>query len=332
MKTITVGVIGLGRIGKLHVNNILQMHDVNIAMVYDPVLDDEWKTERGLISVADEKNIYTSSRIDAVLIFSPSMLHAGQIVEAAKAGKHVFCEKPIALDPKQIKNVLSVVNKQGVKLQIGFNRRFDPDFLKVKKAIADGLIGDLHLIKITARDPEPPPVDYVEISGGIFLDMTIHDFDMVRFLSGNEIKEVYSKGAVLIDKSIGDAGDVDTAVTSLRLRNGALAVIDNSRSAVYGYDQRIEAFGSKGSISAENILETNTILMTEENVRTDKPLYFFLERYKESFWNEMREFIDMIKNDYAPSVTGEDGLMSTKVGLAAKRSLESHMPVKIQYD
>lgn len=329
MKAISVGVIGLGRIGKLHVNNILQMHDVEIVMVYDPFIDNEWTAERGLISVADEKSVYTSRKIDAVLIFSPSILHAEQIVESAKAGKHVFCEKPIALDPLQIENVLNVVNRRGIKLQIGFNRRFDPDFLKIKTAIAEGLIGDLHLIKITARDPELPPLDYVESSGGIFLDMTIHDFDMVRFLSGSEIREVFAKGAVLIDKSIGDAGDVDTVITTLKLQNGALAVIDNSRKAVYGYDQRIEAFGSKGSISAENILGTNTVLMTEEGVQTDKPLYFFLERYKESFWNEIREFIDMIKKDTIPTVSGQDGLKSTKVGLAAKRSLESNEPVKL---
>ncbi|MEE9189294.1 MAG: Gfo/Idh/MocA family oxidoreductase, partial [Candidatus Neomarinimicrobiota bacterium] len=203
MRVISVGVVGLGRIGKLHVNNILQMHDVEIVMVYDPFLDTEWTAERRLISVADEKSVYTSSKIDAILIFSPSTLHAGQIVESAKAGKHVFCEKPIALDPLQIEDVLSVVSERGIKLQIGFNRRFDPDFLKIRTAIADGLIGDLHLLKITARDPEPPPLDYVESSGGIFLDMTIHDFDMVRFLSGSEIREVYAKGAVLIDKSSG---------------------------------------------------------------------------------------------------------------------------------
>jgi myo-inositol 2-dehydrogenase/D-chiro-inositol 1-dehydrogenase len=332
MKVISLGVIGLGRIGKLHVNNLTQMPDVEIAMVYDPFLDKEWTAEKGLKSVADEKSVYTSSMIDAVLIFSPSAQHAMQIVESAKAGKHVFCEKPIALDPVQIENVLSVVKEWGIKLQIGFNRRFDPDFLKVKAAIEEGLIGDLHLLKITARDPEPPSADYVELSGGIFLDMTIHDFDMVRFLSGSEIREVYAKGAVLVDESIGNAGDVDTVITTLKLENGALAVIDNSRRAVYGYDQRIEAFGSGGSISAENILETNTILMTDEGVKTDKPLYFFLERYKESFWNEMREFISAIKNDNNPSVNGKDGLISTKVGLAAKRSLESNVPVIIQQD
>jgi len=332
MKKLTIGVVGLGRIGKLHVNNLLQMPDVNIAMVTDPFLDKAWAEERELFGVASESEIYQSKQIKAVLIFSPSTLHAQQIKASAMANKHVFCEKPIALDPIVINEVLDAVKKNNIKLQIGFNRRFDPDFAKLKSLISEGAIGNLHLIKIIARDPAPPPLDYIESSGGLFLDMAIHDFDMVRFLSGSEIEEVFAKGAVLVDDAIGKAGDVDTALTTLKLQNGAIAVIDNSRQAVYGYDQRIEAFGSKGSITAENNIATTTTLMTKAGVQTEKPLYFFLERYKASFWNEMRAFIDAIKNNSDPLVNGSDGLMSTKVGLAAKQSMEMNTPIKIKYD
>jgi len=200
----------------------------------------------------------------------------------------------------------------------------------VRQAVDDGEIGDIHLVKITSRDPEAPPVDYVESSGGIFLDMTIHDFDMVRFISGAEIVEVHAYGAVLIDPKIGDAGDVDTAMTTMRLSNGALAVIENSRQAVYGYDQRVEVFGSKGSAEAFNEVAAQVRLSTAKGIRTENPRYFFLERYQASFVSELETFFACVREDTLPPVDGRDGLMSVVAGLAATRSLAVNWPVVVE--
>jgi myo-inositol 2-dehydrogenase/D-chiro-inositol 1-dehydrogenase len=222
-----------------------------------------------------------------------------------------------------------VVERAGVKLQVGFNRRFDPTFSRVRQSVVDGEIGDVHLIKIVARDPEPPPPEYVRDSGGMFLDMTIHDFDMVRFLSGSEVEEVQAFGAVLVDPAIGDAGDVDTAVVTLKLANGALAVIENSRRAVFGYDQRIEVFGSKGGIEALNESPCQVRLRTGAGIRAENPLYFFLERYQRSFVAELEAFINIIREDAQPPVTGQDGLIPLLIGVAATRSMQENRPVRV---
>ncbi|MFC1543174.1 inositol 2-dehydrogenase [Candidatus Neomarinimicrobiota bacterium] len=329
MKPMILGTIGAGRIGKLHAENILKMPDVRLKTVADPFIDEVWAQGWGLSTAPDPETVISDDEIEAVLIFSPSALHAEQIIIAAKAGKHIFCEKPIALNPDYIRQALKVVAEEGVKLQIGFNRRFDPDFRRIREAAASGEIGQLYMIKITSRDPAPPPMEYVKGSGGIFLDMTIHDFDMVRYLSGSEVEEVYAAGAVLVDPAIGKAGDIDTAITTLKLKNGALAVIDNSRQAVYGYDQRIEVFGSKGSISAGNRTPTRTALMTSGGVVTDKPLRFFLERYQESFRAEINDFILAVRENREISVRGQDGLASTLIGIAAQESLRKGEPVKV---
>jgi myo-inositol 2-dehydrogenase/D-chiro-inositol 1-dehydrogenase len=250
-------------------------------------------------------------------------------MEAIKAGKHVFCEKPIDHDLKKIKEVLIEVKKTNLKYQVGFNRRFDNNFKSIKEAVNDGKIGDVHIVKITSRDPEAPPVEYVKVSGGIFLDMTIHDFDMVRYLSGSEIEEVYAAGEVLIDSKIGEVGDIDTAVITLKLKNGGIAVIDNSRKAVYGYDQRAEVFGSKGAISISNNTKSNATLSTIDGVVSEKPLYFFLERYTQSFTDEINEFVNSIVNDKDVLVDANDGLQPVLIGIAAKKSLEEKRSVKI---
>jgi myo-inositol 2-dehydrogenase/D-chiro-inositol 1-dehydrogenase len=315
-RKVTLGAIGAGRIGKLHTENILRMPGVRMKLIADPFMNEEWARERGLVATKDPEAVLSDGEIEAVLIFSPSTLHADQIVAAAKSGKHIFCEKPIALDPDRIREALDAVAEANVKLQIGFNRRFDPDFRRLREAVSSGESGRLYQIKITARDPAVPPIDYVKSSGGMFLDMTVHDFDMVRYLSGSEVEEVYATGAAMIDPAIGEAGDIDTAITTLKLKNGALAVIDNSRQAVYGYDQRIEVFGSKGSIRAGNRTPTRTVRTAAEGVITDKPLYFFLERYQESFRAEMEEFVAALREDRDPSVSGIDGLISTLIGMA----------------
>lgn len=329
MKKVNLGIIGAGRIGKLHSDNLLQTGNVNIRAITDPCLDEEWAASRGLQAVPGVEDILNDSEIDAVFILSPSTFHAEQIILAAKAGKHIFCEKPIALDPVQIKAALEVVKTAGVKLQIGFNRRFDPNFMHLKSASAAGVIGNLYLVKIIARDPSPPLPEYVKHSGGIFLDMTIHDFDMVRYLSGSEVEDVYAAGAVLVDEEIGKAGDVDTAITSMTMKNGTLALIDNSRQAAYGYDQRIELLGSKGSISACNNTATRTLLLTSDGAVTEKPLDFFLERYNDSFRLEVIQFISAVAEDRPVPVGGDSGLESILVGLAARKSASENRPIKI---
>jgi len=329
MKPVTVGVLGVGRIGKIHAENILRMPDVHLKKVVDPYLDEAWAESLGLKTSLHPETIFSDSEIEAVLICSPSPIHAEQIIKAAQAGKHIFCEKPIDLSPDRIEEALKVVDREGVKLQVGFNRRFDVNFKRLKEAAISGDMGQIYLIKITSRDPSPPPIEYVKESGGIFLDMTIHDFDMVRYLSGSEIEEVYAVGKVLIEPAIGVTGDVDTAVTTMKLKNGALAAIDNSRQAVYGYDQRAEVFGSKGSMVVLNETPSKTVLSTRESVKSDRPLNFFLERYQESYLVEIEEFIQSLRENRESSVTGRDGLVAIQIGLAAKRSLEKRKPIHV---
>jgi myo-inositol 2-dehydrogenase/D-chiro-inositol 1-dehydrogenase len=264
-----------------------------------------------------------------VLICSSTDTHADYIIKAAHAGKNIFCEKPVDLTIAKVKAALTAVKEAGVRLQIGFNRRFDHNFAHVRELAKSGAVGQIQLVKITSRDPAPPPPAYVKVSGGIFLDMTIHDFDMARFQADSEVEEVFATGAVLVDPEIGAAGDVDTAVVTLKFANGALGVIDNSRKAVYGYDQRVEVFGSGGALVADNDTPSHVHLSDANGVHGDKPLYFFLERYKEAFVSEMKAFFEAIRTGTETPVTGNDGLMDLAVGLAAKKSLAEHRPVKV---
>ena len=281
---INVGIIGAGRIGKVHVQSICtQVPDAKVKMLADPFLTDDtaaWAKDMGVIQVTkDYKEVLADPEIDAVLICSSTDTHSPISVEAIKAGKHVFCEKPIDHDIDKIQEVIDALKDSKVKYQVGFNRRFDHNFEAVQSAVAAGKIGDIHVIKVTSRDPEPPSAEYVKVSGGMFLDMTIHDFDMVRFLAGCNATEVYTEAAVLVDPAIGEAGDVDTAVITLKMENGAIAVIDNSRKAVYGYDQRAEVFGSKGMVATGNDTASGAVISNENGVTGEVPLHFFLERY-----------------------------------------------------
>ena len=280
-------------------------------------------------ATADHRPLFADPSINAVAICSATDTHAQLIEEAAAAGKHIFCEKPIDLDLGRIRRALDAVAKAGVKLQIGFNRRFDPSFSKVREAVASGKIGTPHIVRITSRDPAPPPIEYVRVSGGLPLDMAIHDFDMVRFLTGQEAKEIYAVGAALVDPEIGRAGDVDTCVITMRLSGGGFATIDNSRKAVYGYDQRVEVFGSAGVVSAGNRTPDAHMLLDAAGEHSAKPLHFFLERYQEAYVIEMREFVRCLVEDSSPSVTGQDGLMAAVMGLAAKKSLAEGGPVSV---
>lgn len=333
-KKIKVGVIGAGRIGKLHTENIVKhFRDVEVKGVADVFAHRifDWAQSLGIKNVyADYHEILNDPEINAVLICSSTDTHSQITIEAANAGKHIFCEKPIDLALDRIYAALAAVERAGVKFQVGFNRRYDPNFKKVRDMVQEGKAGDVHIVKVTSRDPEPPSLDYVKVSGGMFLDMTIHDFDMVRYLSGSEVVEVYANAAVLVDPDIGQAGDVDTALITLKFKNGAIGVIDNSRRAAYGYDQRVEVFGSQGSLAALNDTPTNVVYSNSEAICTDKPKYFFLERYQDSFVAELAEFFDCIVNDKQPSVSGKDGLMSVLIALAAKKSFEEKRPVQLE--
>lgn len=252
---INIGIIGAGRIGRVHGESISKfVPNAKVKAIADPFLNDNtiaWANALGITETyTDYKKILADKDIQAVLICASTDMHSPLSIEAIQAGKHVFCEKPIDHDVNKIKEVLDVVNASGLKYQVGFNRRFDHNFRAIKEAVASGKIGKQQIIKVTSRDPEAPPIEYVKVSGGIFLDMTIHDFDMVRYLSGSEVTEVFAVGSVTVDPAIGEAGDIDTAVITLKLANGATAVIDNCRKAVYGYDQRAEVFGTKGAIGS----------------------------------------------------------------------------------
>lgn len=327
------GVIGAGRIGKIHAENLAtRIPDVVLAGITDVNVKAAQDLADRLHVTAVEEDYHTllsDPSIDAIAICSSTDTHAQIVVEAAKAGKHIFCEKPIDLRLEKIDAALEAVEKAGVKLQIGFNRRFDPNFRKVRTMVSEGKIGELQILRITSRDPAPPPLPYIKVSGGIFLDMTIHDFDMARYLSGSEVEEVYTAAGVMVDPAIGEAGDLDTAIITLRFANGAIGTIDNSRQAVYGYDQRVEVFGSNGMIQAHNNTPDNDVYFNADGVHSAKPLYFFLERYTESFVAEMKEFVRSIRENTSPPVTGIDGRIPVVMGMAAKKSYLEHRPVRL---
>ena len=332
MKKLNVGIIGAGRIGQVHAKSITyHIPQAKIVAISDIYYEGAKRVAESLgipNAYEDYHEILNNPEIDAVLICSSTDTHADIAVEAAEAGKHIFCEKPVDLTVAKIKKVIAAVEKAGVKLQIGFNRRYDHNFAEIKRLANDGKLGKLQTIKITSRDPEPPSIDYVKVSGGIFLDMTVHDFDMARFIGG-EVEEVYANAAVTVDEAIGEAGDVDTALIALKFKNGAIGVIDNCRKACYGYDQRLEVFGTGGQASAANDTPTNVSYINEKGNMTDKPLYFFLERYMQSFTDEMTEFINAVQNDESTQTTVNDGLEALRLGLAAKLSVKEHRPVKL---
>ncbi len=333
MTSLQIGIIGAGRIGKIHAENLAtRLPGVALVGIADVQLAAAQELARKLnvpLATADYRQLLGLPGLDAVVICSATDTHAEIVQASATSGKHIFCEKPIDLDLARIAATLQAVAHAGVKFQVGFNRRFDPSFAKARELVAAGKIGVPHVVRITSRDPAPPPLAYVRVSGGIFLDMAIHDFDMVRFLTGSEAVDVYAIGGALVNPEVERLGDVDTCVITMRLANGALATIDNSRQAVYGYDQRIEVFGSAGVVSVGHRTPDSHVLADLEGVHSAKPQYFFLERYEESYIAELRAFIECVRNDTAPSVTGIDGLMPVRMGLAARKSLTEKRPVSL---
>lgn len=331
---INVGIIGAGRIGKVHCESIMRyVKSATVKAIADPFLTDETKDWAKGLGVnefyTDYHKILEDKDIQAVLICSSTDTHSTISLEAIDAGKHIFCEKPIDHDVNKILEVKKALENSNVKYQVGFNRRFDHNFKAARKAVEGGQIGDLNILKVCSRDPGAPPVSYIKVSGGIFLDMTIHDFDMVRFMSGSEVEEVFAYGAVLVDPAIGEAGDIDTAVISMKLANGAIAVIDNCRRASYGYDQRVEAFGSLGQVAISNDSESTAVVSDANGVHGEVPLNFFLERYMGAYVEEVSEFIDCVVNDKPVTVGLDCGLQPVLIGIAAKKSLETGVPVKI---
>ncbi len=330
-----LGIIGAGRIGKIHAEIITKhITDAKIKTIAEPYLNEEtvkWAEDIGVgIVTKDYQDILRDPDIKAVVICSSTDTHTQIIMEAARAGKQIFCEKPISFDVEQIVAALKVVKECGVKLQIGFNRRFDHNFKKVRDMVKDDKIGDVQIVKVTSRDPAPPPIPYIKVSGGIFLDMMIHDFDMARYLAGSEVIEVYANGGVLIDSAIGEAGDVDTAVAVLKFANGAVGIIDNSRKAVYGHDQRVEVFGSKGCLNAKNDTETAVEYMNSDGKVSDNPIRPFRVRYEMAYAAEMQTFVDAVNNEQDVPVNGYDGLQPILIGLAATKSMKEQRPVVVQ--
>ena len=328
-----IGVIGAGRIGKVHAENlVLRIQETNVVAIADVILSAAQETGARLNIpkvTTDYHDILNSPDVEAVVICSATDTHTQIIIEAAQAGKHIFCEKPIDLSLKRIDEALAAVEKAGVKLQIGFNRRFDPNYRRIRQAVESGEIGSPYRLNIISRDPAPPPISYVKVSGGIFVDMTIHDFDMARFLIGSDVEEIYTAAGVMVDPEIGKAGDVDTAVITLKFANGVIGMIDNCRKAVYGYDQRAEVFGSGGSASTENNYPNSATISTAQNIRRDLPLNFFVERYTESYRLEMLAFIDAVLHDKPVPVSGADGRAPVVMGIAARKSYDENRPVKL---
>jgi myo-inositol 2-dehydrogenase/D-chiro-inositol 1-dehydrogenase len=332
--SLRVGLIGCGRIGKLHGEHLAyRIPEAELCTIADVAQEaaEECAGRLGVATaVSDYRAVLEDPDIEAVVICSSTDTHAQIITEAAQAGKHIFCEKPIDHDLAKIDRALAAVNEAGVKLQVGFNRRFDANYARVRQAVASGQIGDVRLAHIISRDPGPPPISYVKVSGGIFLDMMIHDFDMARFLIGSEVEEVYTAAGVMVDPAIGEAGDLDTAMVTLKFANGALGVIDNCREAVYGYDQRVEVLGSRGSVATDNNYPNAAVVSTAETVFRDLPLNFFIERYTESYVRELSDFLDAVLNDKAVPVGGEDGRAPVVMALAARKSFDENRPVRLR--
>ena len=329
-----IGVIGAGRIGKVHMKNIATfIPELEIARVFDPYCDEQtlkffnqYRIE-GLTDKAED--IFNDPAIAAVLICSSTDTHADYVIRAAQAGKHIFCEKPVAFDVETTRRALQAVEENGVQFQIGFCRRFDHNHRAVYDMVRQGKIGTPQILKISSRDPAPPTMDYVKASGGLFFDMMIHDLDMMRFLAGSEVTEVYANGSVLIVPEIAAEHDVDTALVTLRFENGALGVIDNSRQAVYGYDQRIEVFGSEGCVQNENDIGNTAILTRADGTSYGTACRVMWDRYTNAFIAEMQAFASAVAANTATPVGPNDALQSVLLAAACDRSLAEHKPVRL---
>lgn len=332
MTTLKLGIIGLGRIGKIHLVNLCtKINGVEVIGVMNPSQDGQAFARRYNIPIvtSDASSILNHPSIDAVIICSPTNTHADYVIQAAKSGKAIFCEKPLDLSLSKVRQTLLTVKEAKVPLMLAFNQRMDPTFAEVKEKISVGKLGQIHTIHIISRDPSPPPVSYIKNSGGLFMDMTIHDFDMARHLVGTEVVEVFAKGYNLIDPEIGIAGDIDTGIVVITFENKTSVIIENSRKAVYGYDQRLEVFGSLGMIRAENPLKTTNEFYDDRGAHLSRHLDFFMDRYLISYQREMESFINALKNNEPMPITGEDGLKAMVIAQAANISVKEGRSVRI---
>jgi myo-inositol 2-dehydrogenase/D-chiro-inositol 1-dehydrogenase len=328
---IRFGVIGAGRIGKVHARTIAANPKAKLAYIADavPAAAEALASTYGA-KVASVDEIMRAKDVDAVLIGSPTGFHAEQIQAASNAGKAIMCEKPVSLSVATIHQTLKVVEKNKSTLMIGFNRRFDPNFAELQSRIRKGVVGEVEIVTVISRDPGPPPADYVKGSGGLFRDMMIHDFDMARFLMGEEFTVVQALGSSLVDKAIGEAGDVDTAAVQMQTATGRIAVITNSRRATYGYDQRMEVHGSKGMLAARNVHNTTVELHNGQGTLADPIQNFFLERYGAAYANELSTFIAAVDSgNRDPRPNGFDGLQAQILAEAATESWKTGKPVKV---
>jgi myo-inositol 2-dehydrogenase / D-chiro-inositol 1-dehydrogenase len=329
-----IGVIGVGRIGRTHAHVLAhQIEGAAVGAVYDarPSTARNVAAELGVPAARSVEEILDGD-IDAVAICSTADTHVELMIAAAAAGKAVFCEKPVSLELAELDRALAAIEAAGVPFQVGFNRRFDPAHAAVREAVASGAVGAPHLVRISSRDPEPPPLEYIRTSGGLFLDMTIHDFDMARFVTASEVVEVFARGAVRIDAAFGQAGDIDTALVTLVHEDGCLTAIDNSRRAAYGYDQRVEVFGSDGMAASDNPPAHSTRVFTGTGVRCPPLPYFFLERYMPSYVREWEAFVAAVQTGSRPPVSLDDARAPLLIGLAAWQSLRTGQPVGVDRD
>ena len=329
-----IGVIGVGRIGRMHAHVLAhQIDGAAVGTVYDarPLTARDVAAELGVPAAASVEEILDGD-VDAVAICSTADTHVELMIAAAAAGKAVFCEKPVSLELPELDRALAAIETAGVPFQIGFNRRFDPAHAAVREAVASGAVGDPHLVRISSRDPEPPPAEYIRTSGGLFLDMMIHDFDMARYVTASEVVEVFARGAVRIDPAFEEEGDIDTALVTLVHEDGCLTAIDNSRRAAYGYDQRVEVFGSDGMAASDNPLAHMTRVFTGTGVRCPPLPYFFLERYMPSYVREWEAFVAALQTGSPPPVSVNDARAPLLIGLAAWQSLRTGQPVRVDGD
>ncbi len=318
---IRIGILGCGRIGQVHASSTAVTPGAMIGGVADafPEAAERMAMQYGCEAMSTE-DIIASELIDAVVIGTPTDTHFEIIQAAAAQGKAIFCEKPVDMSVERIESCKQTVEAAGVPFMTGFNRRFDPNFASLQKQLRDGVIGDIEIVTILSRDPSPPPIGYIKSSGGIFRDMMIHDFDMARFLLGEEPIKVQATGASLVDPAIGEAGDVDTAAVMLTTASGRICQISNSRRATYGYDQRVEVHGAKGLLRADNQLESTLELATDAGFRRSPTQHFFLERYEEAYLRELQAFIDSVTNGTPPNPTIDDGLKAQRLADAATQA------------
>lgn len=323
-----VGVIGAGRIGTLHLSFLSRHHGVDFIAVYDPCLDRQWSEQQGFIACPSEEALFARS-LDAVVIASPSDQHLSHIQLAAQCNCAILCEKPIGLDLEGIQQTLAIVEKYHAFLHIGFNRRFDANFAALKQSIVASKATP-QVLKITSRDPHCPPADYLKRSGGLMIDMAIHDFDMACFLAAAQPVSIQAMGSCTVDKGLAAFGDIDTAVTLIRFDNGAMAIIDNCRQAVYGYDQRVEVYTNQQQWIVDNPRQHAVESWHASGQQTAALPPFFLARYQQAYQQQMHIFLESVKQQKPPVVTGQDGFTAVKIALAATESLSSGKPVMIQ--